>query len=128
MVDDWATRSELAFQPISNRLAVLTVHGTKAHLLAIYAPTKTSPDEVKDNFYDQLQCTLDLIQRTELTILVGDFNVHISNIRVGWKEAMGKFGVGKINDDGLRLLSFAATNKFVIGTSIFQHPSSHQLM
>lgn len=65
MVDDQTTRSLLAFQPISNHLAILIIHGTiQVHLLAIYAPTST--DEVKDSFHDQLQYTLDLIPRTEL--------------------------------------------------------------
>lgn len=121
MVDDWATRSEFAFQPISNRLAVLTVHGTKAHLLAIYAPTKKSPDEVKDDFYDPLQRILDLVLSTKLTNIM-----HIATNCDGWEETMGKFGIGKINDKGL--LSFASTNNFVVGNSILQHPRRHQLI
>lgn len=70
MVDDRTTRSVLAFQLISNCLAVLLIHGTiQTQLLYTYTPTKTSPDEVKDDYYNQLQCTLDLIPRIELIIL-----------------------------------------------------------
>ncbi len=48
------------------------------------------------------------IQRTELTILAGDINVHIGTNRDSWQETMGKFGVGKINDNGLCLLLFTS--------------------
>ena len=40
---------------------------------------------------------------------------------------MGKFGHGEINDNGLRLMSFAAANNFIIGNSHFQQFPKHQL-
>lgn len=40
---------------------------------------------------------------------------------------MGKFGHAKMNDNGLRLLSFAATNKLVLGNTLFQHSLKHRL-
>ena len=128
MVDRRAARSVIAFQPISDRLAVLTIDGTvKTHILSIYAPTETSPDTAKDDFYNQLQHTVDTIPQTELIILAGDFNAHVGADRSGWEQTLGRFGHGEINDNGLRLLSFAASNNLVVGNSQFQHPRKHQL-
>ena len=41
---------------------------------------------------------------------------------------MGKFGIGEINDNGLRLLFLAAANKLVVGNSLFRHPRKYQLI
>lgn len=118
----------VSFQPISDRLAVLTINGTiKTHLVAVYAPTETNPEPTKNDFYNQLQLTLDSIPQTELIILAGDFNAHIGTDRSGWENTMGCFGHGVINDNGLRLLSFASSNSYIIGNSHFQHPKKHQL-
>ena len=128
MVDRQAARGVIAFQPISDHLAALTINGTiKIHVVSTYAPTETSTDEAKDNFYSQLQQVLDETPQTDLTILAGDFNTHIVADRSGWEEIMGKFGHGEINDNGLHLISYAAANNFIIGNSHFQHPQKHQL-
>lgn len=87
---------------------------------------KTNPDPAND-FYNALQHTLNFIAQTNLIILAGDFNAHIGTDRTGWETTMGKFGHGEINDNGLRLLSFAATNNLLVGNSCFQHPRKHQL-
>ncbi|CAF0799104.1 unnamed protein product [Didymodactylos carnosus] len=122
MVDKRAASSIVAFQPISDRLAILPVAGTiKTHVISVYAPTETSQDQAKDDFYDHLQHALDLIPRIEVIMLAGNFNAHIGTARIGWEGTMGKFGHGEINDNGLRLLSFAAANDLIFGNSWFQH-------
>lgn len=128
MVDKRAATSVLAFQPVSSRLAVLSINGMiKTHLLSIYAPTEPSSDASKDEFYDELQHTLNSIPKTDLIILAGDFNAHVGDDRSGWESTMGKFGHGQMNDNGLRLLSFAASNDLLVGNTHFQHPKKHQL-
>lgn len=60
MVARRTVKSVVSFQPISNRLVVLTINGSiKTHLITIYTPTETNP--AKNNFYNQLQHTLDSI-------------------------------------------------------------------
>ncbi|KAG2460450.1 CFDP2 protein, partial [Polypterus senegalus] len=128
MVTSHAARSVIAFQPISSRLAVLTIKGTiKTHITSIYAPTEMCQDPVKDDFYNQLQQTLDFLPQTDVILLAGDFNAHIGTDRMGWESLMGRFGHGHINDNGLRLLSIASANNLLVGNSHFQHPLKHQL-
>ncbi|MGH0149848.1 UNVERIFIED_CONTAM: hypothetical protein FKN15_043035 [Acipenser sinensis] len=128
MVDSRTTRSMIAFQPFSNRLAILTIDGTvMTHIVSIYAPTDVSPDNMKDDFYTQLQDALGTIPGRDLVILAGDFNAHVGTDRAGWEGMLGRFSVGTNNDNGLRLLSFAAFNNLIIGNSHFQHPRKHQL-
>ncbi|XP_051787580.1 craniofacial development protein 2-like [Erpetoichthys calabaricus] len=124
MVTSHAARSVIAFQPISDRLAVLTIKGTiKTHIISVYAPTETCQDPVKDDFYNQLQQTLDSLPQTDVILLAGDFNAHIGTDRTGWENSMGQFGHGHINDNGLRLLSIAngsQTNVQLDGVQIEQ--------
>lgn len=62
MVARRTVKSVVSFQSISNRLVVLTINGSiKTHLITIYTPTETNPDPAKNNFYNQLQHTLDSI-------------------------------------------------------------------
>ncbi|KAF5906183.1 endonuclease exonuclease phosphatase family, partial [Clarias magur] len=120
MVTSHAARSVIAFQPIYERLVV------KTHIISVYAPTETSSDQAKDDFYNQLQQTLDSLPWTNVTILAGDFNAHIGTDRTGWEDTMGQFGHEEINDNGTRLLSFASTNNLLVGNSHFQLPLKHQ--
>ncbi|EYC13705.1 hypothetical protein Y032_0043g876 [Ancylostoma ceylanicum] len=112
MLSDRVVATVAAFQPVSSRIAVISVCGTvTVHILCIYAPTEMSPDSVKDEFYGQLQRVMDVIPQSELVVIAGDFNVHVGADRQGWEGTLGRFGVGEVNDNGLRLLSFATTNK-----------------
>ncbi|EYC36369.1 hypothetical protein Y032_0903g2962 [Ancylostoma ceylanicum] len=82
---------------------------------------------VKDELHGQLQRVVDAIPQSELVVSAGDFNAHVGADRQGWERAPGRFAVREVNDNGSRLLSFATTNKLVIGNSYFQHPRKHQL-
>ncbi|RXM33270.1 hypothetical protein EOD39_5613 [Acipenser ruthenus] len=94
--------SVIAFQPFSNRLAILTIDGTvMTHIVSIYAPTDVSPDDMKDDFYTQLQDALGTIPGRDLVILASDFNAHVGTDRAGWEGTLGRFGVGTNNDNGL---------------------------
>ena len=123
-----AIKSVIIFKPISDRIAVLTIDSTiKTHFVSTYAPTEVISDPMNDCFYNQLQHTLDTIPQTDIIILAGDFNAHIGADRTGCEGTMGCFSHRKINDNILRLLSFATTNNLLIGNSHFRHPRKHQL-
>ena len=127
-IDQTISKHVIAFQPISSRLAILSLSGTiKTHIIAVYAPTEVSSDESKDEFYLKFQEVLDTLPRKDWIIIAGDLNAQVGSNRQGWEGVHVKFGVGKMNDNGLRLLSFAAANELVIGNGLFRHPRKHQL-
>ena len=49
----------------------------QAIIISVYAPTMTNPDEVKDNFCDDLDSVISAIPRTDKFILLGDFNARV---------------------------------------------------
>jgi hypothetical protein len=122
------SKSVAAFQPISSRVAIMTLLGTiQTHIIAVYAPTEVSNDAAKDEFYSQLQSAFDSLPKRDMILIAGDLNAHAGATRQGWEDTLDPWGIGEMNDNGLRLLSFASTNGLTIGNSLFRHPMKHQL-
>ena len=71
---------------MNSRLPQLTLKINKRYklkIIKVYAPTSSHNDEV-DNFYEPI---LDLLNTTQITIVMGDFNAKIE----GDEEANGQF-------------------------------------
>ncbi|PZC80141.1 hypothetical protein B5X24_HaOG215363 [Helicoverpa armigera] len=91
-----------------------------AHLISVYAPTLPSADEDKETFYQQLKQTLENIPACDKIVLLGDFNARVGTEYDIWDGALGKHGVGKCNDNGLRLLSLCAQFNLSITNTYFR--------
>ncbi|XP_038073012.1 uncharacterized protein LOC119741333 [Patiria miniata] len=109
-------------------------------LISAYAPTLTSTPESKDDFYLQLSELLHNIPAGDGIILLGDFNARIGSDCSAWKNVIGPHGVGRMNDNGQRLLELCASYNLCIANTFFagsvrskvtwKHPRSqhwHQL-
>ena len=59
--------------------------------------------------------------------LLGDVNVQDGRYRDRWYPSLGKFGVGKENSNGYRLLQFLRYNNLVINNAEFGHKMAHKL-
>ena len=71
--------SKLASLPrgLNDRLVVMQLQLTnkqKATLISAFAPTMTNPEEVKDQFYEQLDALIAAVPKSEKLIILGDFN------------------------------------------------------
>jgi len=64
-------------------------------VIQAYAPTETAEDSEKDEFYRQLQDSLDEIPSYDIKLLIGDFNVQIDSDRRGRNVAVGPHGTAK---------------------------------
>ena len=72
---------------ISDRLRTLRLPlSGKRHATIVSAPTVTSPDEVKDKFYDDLDTVISATPQTDKRILLGDFNASVGTDHQTWKE------------------------------------------
>ena len=96
-------------------------------VIQVYVPTSEATYEVKDSFYEQLQATLDKAPKHELVVVIGDLNAKVDDSNEGFEDIVGKHGIGTINDNGDRLVSFAAFNNLVITGTIFPHRIGHKL-
>ena len=75
-----------------------------ANFLSVYAPTLMFSQEVKDKFYETLEEKVSQIPRYESLYLLGDFNARVGSDWQAWLTCLGYFGVGKLNENGQRLL------------------------
>ena len=101
------------------RLSLHTSSGT-ANLLSIYAPTQMADSDIKDQFYDELESELSSIPRSEELFLLGDFNARVGSDREAWFDCLGPYGVGKMNDNGQRLLELCCNQGLCIGNTFFK--------
>ena len=96
------------------------------NIVQIYAPTNEASDEDKDTFYNKLQGVIDELPTKDVNIVMGDANAKIGNENIGYENFMGQHGLGKMNDNGERLVNLCAFNNLVIGGSIFPHRRIHK--
>ena len=63
------------------------------NLLCVYAPTLTAPDDIKDDFYSQLDTIIKGFPKQEGLVILGDINAHIGSDNKAWPNYPGHFGV-----------------------------------
>ncbi|XP_055866667.1 craniofacial development protein 2-like [Biomphalaria glabrata] len=124
-----AASALIAWKPISDRIitARLQTKQIKVTTIQAYAPTEDAEDTIKDQFYNQLQTTLDETPTHDLILLMGDFNAKINPNRTGFEYVMGPYGSAEnISDNGERLISLCASNSLSIGNTYFKHKQIHK--
>ena len=105
-------------------------------IISAYAPTLGSDEDIKDNFYNLLDATIQGVDRRDKLVLLGDFNARVGKESQVWSGALGNHGVGKMNSNGLRLLTLCTEHDLTITNTLFQlrdkyknswmHPRSKQ--
>ena len=101
-------------------LRIPLVKGQYATILSCYAPTLTSDEETKDRFYEQLHTTLSGVHNGDKIVLLGDFNARVGRDAAVWEGVIGRNGVGKMNSNGLRLLTLCTEFNLTITNTIFR--------
>ncbi|XP_071823877.1 craniofacial development protein 2-like [Apostichopus japonicus] len=113
----------VSFESVSPRIITAKFRTKEGilNIIQVYAPTSTHSDAESDQFYDVLQHHLQKVNKRERLILMGDFNAKIGTDQNTWSPAMGRFGLGKINERGEKLLEFCMLNKLTVCSTHFQH-------
>ena len=93
------------------------------NVIQCYASTNNHEEETKDELYDRLQNILGNNSEKDMTQLIGDLNAKIGKDKIGYEEVMRRHKLEKMNNNGKKLLDICASNKLVIGGSIFTHKS-----
>lgn len=117
----------LGYNPINDRLISLRLQAKPINItvIQVYAPTSSATDDVIDEFYNQLQDTLDTASKRDVVLMIGDFNAKIGagHCHEEEKVAIGKYGLGERNKRGDSLVDFCIGNELVVANTLFQqHP------
>lgn len=108
---------------ISERLMTLQINigkNRKATLVSAYAPTLMADQEDKEQFYSALDDAVLQIPAADKVVVLGDFNARVGTDSETWKDVIGKDGVGKVNANGLMLLTKCAELGLVITNTLFR--------
>ncbi|XP_030745131.1 craniofacial development protein 2-like [Sitophilus oryzae] len=122
------TKSLIEWKPINDRILIARFK-TKVRNLTIvqcYAPTEPSTDEDKDIFYETLNTTLNAIKKSDMMIVMGDFNAKVGSDNRNSEDIMGKHGLGNRNNNGDRLLGMCSNYQLTIGGTLFPHNVVHK--
>jgi hypothetical protein len=64
---------------VSDRMSYIILRGRWYHIiiLNVHAPTDDKTDDVKDSFYEELECVFDKFPKYHTKILLRDFNAEV---------------------------------------------------
>jgi len=89
--------------------------------VCVHAPTETSEDEAKDDFYNKLDEVRDNLYENVIKFVLGNLNTKCGR-EPHYAPIIGKESLHAIsNSNGLRLISFAALNSMVVRSTTFPH-------
>ena len=117
-----ARRLFRAYTPVSDRIvtARLNVKPKPLTVIQVYIPTSTHDECTTDQFYDQLQATVDKMNKGGICIVMGGLNAKDGQGE-DTKCGIEKFGLGERNESGGKLAEFCHFNNFVITNTLFDH-------
>lgn len=96
-------------------------------LINVYAPTLYATPDAKDGFYGRIAATISSIPSKEEVVLLGDFNTRVDADHDSWPSCLGQFGVGKMNDNGQRLLELCTYHNLCKANSFFKTKPQHKV-
>ena len=87
-------------------------------VIQVYAPTSNAEEAEVEWFYEDLQDLLELTPKKDVLFIIGDWNAKVRSQET--PGVTGKFGLGKWNEAGQRLIEFCRENALVITNTLFQ--------
>ena len=108
-------------RPVSSRLIIIRLRAVPFNITIVqaYAPTSDHDDNKIEEFYDQLQ--------KDILVVQGDWNTKVGRDACGnWQGICGPFCNDDTNERGLRLLEFATFNDLVLANTFGHHKVSRR--
>ena len=121
-------KSFLSFKPLSESLCKLRLRGKFRNItfISTFAPTEDSPDEIKDEFYDQLSQECEKACKYDILTLLGDFNAKTGRENF-IATAAGKYALHEVtSENGKQLGQLAVRHNMTIKSTCFEHKGVHK--
>jgi len=118
----------ISYELHNERLCKLRLKGKYNNITLInaYAPTEDKSEEIKEQFYDDLQFIVDKVLMSDITIILGDVNAKLGK-EPAYKKITGKYTLHEeTNRNGELLCDFAAGNSLIVMSTQFQHKWIHK--
>ena len=115
-------KSLLGYNRIDDRITTVRLKGQPNNItfMQVYAPTTLATDEIIHAFYANLQKTLDKTPKSDMVVMMDDFNSNVGQSDSLESSAIGYHGLGERTERGDRLVDFATANEMVIANTLFK--------
>ena len=120
-------RAIIGYNTVSDRIISIKINARPCtvNMIQVYAPTSKSTEGEIEDFYNQLSTTMMGIPSNEIIMVQRDFNAKIGSTNGDplCGTTVGKFGLGKRNERGDKLLDFCLEKRLTVMNTWFQnHP------
>ena len=98
-------------------------------IVQCYALTQNAELDEKEAFYSLLDETLVGIKRSDVIVMMGDFNAQVGNNNQDTECIMGRHGMpcDKENENGQLLIELCGKHGLVIGGMVFPYKEGHKV-
>jgi hypothetical protein len=113
---------------VSDSMSYIMLRGRWCHVIVlnVHAPTEDKTDDVKDSFYEEVERVFVKFPTHHKKILLGDCNVEVVREDI-FKPIIGNESLHEIsNDNGVRLVHFAASKNLRDKRTMFPHPNIYK--
>lgn len=104
----------------SDRVMLVKIEAEPRDIVAVqvYMPTSASDDEKVDEVYEQINDLIEAEKDNDYLVLMGDWNAVIGEGEQG--REIGKYGHGKRNERGEKLVEFCRAKKLMATNTWFE--------
>lgn len=121
-------KAVLGYSIVSNRIIYLRMRNDPndpnvLNIIQVHAPTSTPDNQDIEDFYGELEASINRILGREVTIIIGDLNAKIgrTNLDHDMRQILGSFGLGERNERGEHLLDFCLQHRLTVMNTWFKH-------
>jgi len=122
------TKNVMGFEPINERICKIRLKG-KYHnitLINIHAPMEEKDDDVKKQFYAELQQIQEKVPKHDMLIILGGCNAKIGREKAYQKVTVKHTLDDTTNGNGELVCEYATVNDMVVASTVFQNKKIHK--
>ncbi|XP_023228945.1 craniofacial development protein 2-like [Centruroides sculpturatus] len=94
-------------------------------MISVHALTEEKREEVKDEFYSQLEEVLGIVPKHNVKLILGNWNAKVGREEV-YQGVIGRNSIHEnSNDNGKRVVDLASGHNMVVATTVFPHKRIH---
>jgi exonuclease III len=113
---------------VSDGMSYIILRGRWFHIIVlnVHAPTENKIDDVKDSFYEEMECVFNKFPKYHMKILLRDFNTKVGREDI-FKPTIGNECLHEIsNDNGVRVVNFATSKHLIVKSTMIPCHNIHK--